>query len=316
MVNLVNTPLVSIIMATFNRAHFIEETLESIKAQSYINWECLIIDDGSIDNTEEIAARWQKKDARFKYYKRPEKHKKGLPGSRNYGIEIAQGQFIQFFDDDDIMLTHKIETKVDYLKKNPSFDFVVSKLGSFMGKYSPDKIMDAPFYGKEEVLEKKDAKRYFTEGMAINSCAPLFKASVFDANKWDETLIYSEDNELYLRLLAKGYRAKIITEVLHHYRKHDVSMTGNFQMNNRHFRVIQKNSYVKMLQTLKLANEVDRSVLEYFIYYGFKHGFTDVIRQTIILNSELKLFSAQRLVLLILKTSGKNIIKRLIKSNS
>ena len=75
-----NKPEISIIMATYNRAHFIEETLTSIINQSFQNWECLIIDDGSSNNTFEIIKTYTDSDKRFRYYRRGEDYKKGLPG--------------------------------------------------------------------------------------------------------------------------------------------------------------------------------------------------------------------------------------------
>ena len=115
-------PKVSIIMATFNRAHFIVETLKSIQDQTYKYWECLIIDDGGTDNTVDVISPILIKDKRFKYYKRPQFHKKGLPGCRNYGIELAKGHFIIFFDDDDIVHPQNLEFCVSDLK-NTTFDF-------------------------------------------------------------------------------------------------------------------------------------------------------------------------------------------------
>ena len=98
-----NIPQVSIIMATYNRAHLIEETLDSILNQSFINWECLIIDDGSTDNTTEVLRPYLLKDLRLRYSERTKDHKKGLSGCRNQGLELAKGDYIIFFDDDDMV---------------------------------------------------------------------------------------------------------------------------------------------------------------------------------------------------------------------
>ena len=73
-----NNPLVSIIIPTYNRAHLIGETLDSVLAQTYQNWECIIVDDGSSDNTDDVVNDYVKKDPRFKYYYRPDEH---LPAS-------------------------------------------------------------------------------------------------------------------------------------------------------------------------------------------------------------------------------------------
>src|SRR5258705_6384267 len=102
-------PKVTIIMATYNRSHFILETLSSIQNQTYSEWECLIIDDGGTDNTLEIITPVLDTDLRFKFVKRPDQYKKGLPGCRNYGLDLAKGDYIIFFDDDDIVHPQNLE---------------------------------------------------------------------------------------------------------------------------------------------------------------------------------------------------------------
>ncbi len=95
-------------MATYNRAHLITETLRSIQAQTYTNFECSIIDDGGTDNTAEIIAPFLE-DTRFTFQKRPSTYGKGLPGCRNYGLDLAKGEFVIFFDDDDIIHPQNLE---------------------------------------------------------------------------------------------------------------------------------------------------------------------------------------------------------------
>ena len=82
-------PLVSIIIPTFNRAHLIGETLDSILAQTYTHWECLITDDGSTDNSIEIIQEYVTKDTRFKLFTRPANRPKGANACRNIGLEKA-----------------------------------------------------------------------------------------------------------------------------------------------------------------------------------------------------------------------------------
>jgi glycosyltransferase involved in cell wall biosynthesis len=97
-----NNPKVSIIMATYNRAHFIVETLVSIQNQTFLDWECIIVDDGGTDNTKEVIKPIIEEDKRFLYVQRDDIYQKGLPGCRNNGLDIAKGDYIIFFDDDDI----------------------------------------------------------------------------------------------------------------------------------------------------------------------------------------------------------------------
>ncbi|HEY4538836.1 MAG TPA: glycosyltransferase family 2 protein, partial [Faecalibacter sp.] len=108
-----NQPLVSIIIPTFNRADLIGETLDSIIEQNYQNWECIVVDDGSTDNTEEILMRYQIKDNRFSYYKRPKFLLKSGNSCRNYGFEKSSGELIVFFDSDDVMLQDFLSSRIN-----------------------------------------------------------------------------------------------------------------------------------------------------------------------------------------------------------
>ena len=96
-------PLVSIIIPTFNRAQFIGEALDSVLSQTYAHWECIIVDDGSTDNTSEVLSAYCLKDKRFQYFKRPSHWPKGANGSRNYGISKSKGVYFAFCDDDDFL---------------------------------------------------------------------------------------------------------------------------------------------------------------------------------------------------------------------
>jgi glycosyltransferase involved in cell wall biosynthesis len=112
-------PLISIIIPTYNRAHLISETLDSVLAQTYQNWECIIVDDGSSDHTEEVVGTYAKKDSRFNYYQRPNVHLPGGNGARNFGFKMSQGKYIQWFDSDDLMVPEKLSLFINnYSKEN------------------------------------------------------------------------------------------------------------------------------------------------------------------------------------------------------
>src|SRR5690606_36556858 len=109
-----NQPLVSIIIPTFNRAHLIGETLDSVLAQTYQNWECIVVDDGSTDKTEATVGAYLKRDARFRLFKRPDHKPKGANACRNYGFEKSKGEYVQWFDSDDLMHPEKLTIKIKY----------------------------------------------------------------------------------------------------------------------------------------------------------------------------------------------------------
>ncbi len=125
--------LVSIIIATYNRATLIENTLNSIASQTYQNFECIIIDDGSTDNTASIVNQIVRSDRRFNYIVRPDTVKKGANYSRNYGFSLSKGEYIKFFDSDDIMLPDHIADCVTALEQG-NYDFVVADCINFDGK--------------------------------------------------------------------------------------------------------------------------------------------------------------------------------------
>lgn len=90
--------LISVIVPCYNQAQYLDECLQSVVEQTYQNWECIIVNDGSPDNTEEVAQKWTEKDQRFKYLK---KENGGLSSARNAGIVLAQGDWILPLDSDD-----------------------------------------------------------------------------------------------------------------------------------------------------------------------------------------------------------------------
>ena len=114
-----NSPLVSIIIPTYNYAKFISETLQSIKNQTYNNWEAIIVDDGSTDNIKDVVKSFLETDKRIKYIYQ---NNKGLPAARNTGINACEGFYIQLLDADDLISTHKIELQVSFMQENPKSD--------------------------------------------------------------------------------------------------------------------------------------------------------------------------------------------------
>ena len=107
--------LVSIIIPVFNRASLLPETLDSIVSQTYLNWECIIVDDGSTDSSLNVALGYAKKDNRFKVHSRPWFKKKGANSCRNYGFNLSNGEFIQWFDSDDLMYNSMLSQKIEFV---------------------------------------------------------------------------------------------------------------------------------------------------------------------------------------------------------
>lgn len=187
---------VSIIIPVFNRVSLVGETLESILSQTYTAWECIIVDDGSTDGTIEMLEAYQTKDERIKVFERPSHLPKGAPSCRNYGFDQAIGDFIQYFDSDDLMLPEMLLEKVKYLKEHDDACFVVSKMGEF-DENGIRKIDDYLLTSSNLKLDFLQYKVYFlTPG-------PLFRKPFLEQFKvrFDLLLIRSQESEFFSRII-------------------------------------------------------------------------------------------------------------------
>jgi len=221
-----NNPIVTILLATFNRAHLIEETLHSIIAQTYIDWECIIIDDNSTDSTKEVVDKFVRKDNRISYYLKTTNYKQGLSGSRNYSLDIAksrEAKFIQFFDDDDIMHPRKLELQIKPLVQDKSLAFTICKYRHYYG----DEVLKFELVDEEcNIVSDNLFEDFFLGKMGINSLGQIWRSDVILKYRFDEDLLYAEERDLYLKIfLCEKPKYKNIDYVLFYYRKHLISNT-------------------------------------------------------------------------------------------
>jgi len=255
------SPKVTIIMATYNRAHFIVETLQSIQNQKYENWECLIIDDGGIDNTKEIITPILEKDNRFEFLKRSDSYKKGLPGCRNYGLDLARGDYIVFFDDDDIVHPDNLKIGVEVIEKNNT-DFCHYQKQSFENQKPI--IRNTPITIVKSIV-RNDIEKVITQEIGLASCTVLWKKECFDTIRFNESLLYAEEWECFSKIISENYRGILISTILYYNRKHPNSNTGEFYSNNP----IRRESYTKaillVLQNLKEKQLLSTSLKRYFV---------------------------------------------------
>lgn len=260
-------PKVSIIMATYNRAHLIEETLESISNQSFGNWECLIIDDGSIDNTRKILHPYLLKDLRFKYFKRSNNHQKGLPGCRNQGLELAKGDYIIFFDDDDIVHPHNLKICTELLSDKDLF-FCRYEKEPFRGILKPDGIKsDSGFSSK--IVDINDIGCIVNGKLPFASCTVLWERECFKGNNFNEDLLYAEEWECYTRILSTGIKGISIDKVLYYNRKHSNSNTGEFYNNDPVRRSSNLMAIHLVMENLSKKGLLTSNLVQYFIRTGF-----------------------------------------------
>lgn len=255
---------VSIIIPTFNRADLISETLDSIVDQTYVNWECIIVDDDSTDNTPKIIESFTRKDARFKYHNRPLTKKKGANSCRNYGLDLSTGDFIQFFDSDDIMKPNCIENRVAQFL-NAKADFLIFNMG-FIKKGI--KYEDSGFVTTVKTWEEALEKFLSSEKLPWNTIRIIFKSSSIK-NKiyYNEDLLRFQDVEFNIRLLLNlkpNFKVVPVTDC--YYRIIDVNNPKPPQFYKNVFESVP--IYYKSLQT-KLEPKQFNQNKDYFRQWIF-----------------------------------------------
>lgn len=202
--------IVSIIVPCYKQAQYLAETLDSVLAQTYKNWECIIINDGSPDNCEEIANIYIQKDKRIKYVWQ---ENSGVSAARNNGISHSNGEYILPLDADDIIESSYIEKAINRFISFPETKLVYCKADTF-GVTNGDWCLDD--YDYEKIIW----------GNCI-FCSALFRRIDYDqTNGYNVNMVYgNEDWDFWLSLLKKDDIVYRIDEVLFHYRTKSISRT-------------------------------------------------------------------------------------------
>ncbi|UBZ11213.1 glycosyltransferase [Leeuwenhoekiella palythoae] len=216
-------PQVYILLATYNRAHLIKETLVSIQNQTYTNFACLITDDNSTDDTERVVQSFIKNDKRFKYFKKPSTFPQGLSATRNFGLDLAEkrnAEFIHFFDDDDLIHPQKLELQIDSLIKTES-DLCLCSSVSFKDNHC-DKIQR-----RKKVFRSSNlGEDYLLGKIHFGAPIPLFRFEYINKQRFDNELHYAEEWVCFTKLFYR-YPPKVtyVDMVLFYQRKHLDSIT-------------------------------------------------------------------------------------------
>ena len=209
--------LVSVVVPTYNAGRYVGEAIESVLRQTYKNFELIVIDDGSTDNTEEVVKRYGKQ---VRYIKQKNS---GIAEARNRGIHAARGELISFLDADDVFLKHKLERQVRYMSDHPDCAMVY-------GNYS---MMD-----EDGTLIHEDMFAHMgvscRSGMVLKelllrcfiwTCTVVVKEEVFQKlGFFDSKFVSGQDYDMWMRIAA-AYKTGCVSEPLSVYRQNPNSIT-------------------------------------------------------------------------------------------
>lgn len=206
--------LVSVITPMYNAEKYIAKTIESVQAQTYENWEMIIVDDVSTDQSAQIVQQYAAEDTRIKYL-RHEKNA-GVARARNTALKAAQGRYVAFLDSDDLWKNEKLEKQLLFMQsKGAAFLYTACEIIDENGNVT-GKVRHVPASQNYEELLK---------GNAVPCLTVILDRSQIDKVEMPE--IPHEDYAAWLDILKKGITAYGIDEVLAQYRVNNSSLSGN-----------------------------------------------------------------------------------------
>lgn len=243
-------PLVSIIVPCYNQGQYLGEALESVSNQTFSDWECLIVDDGSVDDTAAIAKTFTEIDSRFVYLF---KENGGVSSTRNFGIEAAKGAFIQFLDSDDILDKTKLELSLLQLEvpENKEVKIVISNFRMIVDNQEaslpPFCVLDESFFNVEGFLFQ------WNVAFSLQMQCGFFDAALFKTIRFPENLSAQEDWVVWVSLFKASNKAVFIDKPLAFYRINPSSRMMTLGIDD---------NKIKVLESFK-------AILSYDEYYRF-----------------------------------------------
>lgn len=236
------SPVVSILMPVYKTAPYLREAMDSILSQTYSNYELIVLNDCSPDESDDILDTYT--DLRIVRYK-GEKNV-GLSNILNVGIGLARGKYIARMDSDDLSLPDRLQIQVDYLETHPEIDLVSVGMKLFGAKEeiwfrerNPDKVkINALFHSP------------------ILHASSMWRRERFEENdlRFRQELVPSEDYDLWTRALVKGLKLVNLRQVLYKYRIHPAQATTRTDLTAEKDRIVQQNYLRATLPSLSEKN--------------------------------------------------------------
>jgi glycosyltransferase involved in cell wall biosynthesis len=262
---------ISVIIPVFNGAEYLPQTLESVLNQTFTNWQLIIVDDHSTDNTMGICEKLVESDRRIIYFLRPDNLSKGANSCRNFGFGKSQGEFIQWFDSDDLMDVDFLEKKVNALKEYPEINYVVSKVKSLW----PDGRTEL----WEQNLEVQNLKLSYLQSRSFFwTGGPMFRKSFFENGEklFDPTLKRHQEMEFYFRVLLKDSNFKRVDTYAYYRRGIDNQLSATASK-KEHSRVLAFELHKRNFINSKKLRSKDSSIADFF-YKRFRSDSFYLIR--------------------------------------
>lgn len=264
---MISTPIISIIIPVYNRATLLPSTIESIKAQTFTDWECILIDDHSTDDSLQIMLGLQENDARIKAFLRPSHLKKGANACRNFGFSKSSAQYIKWFDSDDIMLPNHLEESYQTLVNN-NLDFVVADNLNF--DHDTNESLGTIYnFDKDKASITAENLALMRIGWITDDF--LATRNLVENIKFNEYITDGDEYNFFVRMLHQSVKGAFIKQILTHKRIHTDSITVKNSANDiNHMSIIANLKYQTALDLVLYNNiKLIRWFLSGYMRYAF-----------------------------------------------
>ncbi|MBU0472740.1 MAG: glycosyltransferase [Bacteroidetes bacterium] len=245
------SPLISVVIPSYNQAEYLKEALDSLFAQTYNNWEAVIINDGSKDHTKEVMESYAKKDSRIRPFS---KENGGITSALNAGLEKSKGEFFCWLSSDDLFYPQKLELQVNAFKDlDDSYALVY---GSFdILQHETNTIDVQPF--QNPLIPGCE----FPEAMKfdfIDGCTIMIRMNVMkEVNGFNPSIIHSQDMELWVRLASYGYKFHIVPQKLTIRRVHKAQSSTSNMIHCRYDAAWMMNFYLDNYNLTEMYRYID-----------------------------------------------------------
>ena len=218
-------PRVSVVVPVFNRADLLGATLESVATQTFADWECIVVDDGSTDHTPQVAQAFAVRDARFRCLRQANS---SAAAARNRGLAAARGELIVFLDSDDLLPADRLQWQVDAMAADPTAVLVYGDTFQFVR----GDVRQGSVY-RSDVVDKPAGQAFEALLLCSHVYAPLVRtAAVRRLGGFDTRLASAEDWDMWLRL-AKVGELRFQPRIALYYRVHEGNKSAHTLRNYR-----------------------------------------------------------------------------------
>lgn len=259
---------ISIIIPTYNRSRLIGETINSVLNQTYQDFELIVVDDHSTDNTLEVVQEFMLSDHRIKFYKRPDNLTKGGNSCRDFGLSLAKGEYVKWLDSDDLLYPSALLDQFESLQ-NTDFDLSICESAVFLDDKSKEQVAK---WG--DIKFKENPSNFISGYFKWSTCSGLWRKSFFkDEEIWKEGLTNSQEWLMHLIQLLNGVKIVKVEKILCLIRAHSGSMShksnklGTYYFNECYARFLAIESLSE--RNIVLTEMAKKKIYKQFFNYHF-----------------------------------------------